>query len=97
MQIWSLQDSAKAASEGSGNKSFEELVLEKIKGTPEKVKKCRKVDLMTKIMKSEEYARAIKEKEVPPKKTVKGDKQNKKRSAGYPRDSRRNRQYQKAT
>ena len=82
--IWSLQESKKAASEGSANKSFEELVLEKMKGPPEKqVKKRRKVDLMTKIITDEEYVKAIKEKEEPPKKKVKGDKQKKKGSADH--------------
>ena len=82
--IWSLQESKKAASEGSANKSFEELVLEKMKGPPEKqVKKRRTVDLMTKIITDEEYVKAIKEKEEPPKKKVKGDKQKKKGSADH--------------
>ena len=82
--VWSLQNSTKAAYEGSANKSFEELVLEKMKGPPEKqVKKHRKVDLMTKTITDEGYVKALTEKEEPPKKKVEGDKQKKKGSTDH--------------
>ena len=59
--IWTLQNEA---AQESKNKSFEELVVEKMKGPSDKPrKKRRKIDLMTKVITDDEYLKAIKEKE----------------------------------
>ncbi|XP_065064643.1 uncharacterized protein LOC135690884 [Rhopilema esculentum] len=60
--IWHLQD--EPSPQQSQNRSFEELILEKMKGPIDQPKKKRrKIDLMTKVISDEDYLNAIKEKE----------------------------------
>ena len=69
-------ESANKSAEGSANRSFEELILEKMKGPVVKPKKQRrKIDLMTKVITNDEYLQTIRQKEEPPKKKKKTPRQ----------------------
>ena len=62
--VWSLQDEAPnimtSTSSTHSNKSFEDILLDKIKGPKEKpVKKRRKIDLKTKVISDEAYLAEI--------------------------------------
>ena len=60
--IWHLQD--EPSPQQSQNPSFEELILETMKGPIDQPKKKRrKIDLRTKVISIEDYLNAIKEKE----------------------------------
>ena len=69
--MWTIQNS-------TGNKSFEELVLDKIKGPQVKKKTTRrKVDLTAKVTTESTYVEKLKELEAKPKKTTKKKTQKK--------------------
>ena len=87
---WSLLDAASTPAVGSNgkeakiNKSFEELILSKVKPPKSQTpKKRRKIDLNARVVTSDEFLKGIedKEKEAEEKKNKKGTKKRKKKQA----------------
>ena len=79
--VWALmkKSTQPSASSTPGNKTFDELILEKVKGPTEKQpKKIRKIDLMAKVITDDEYREAIRQREEDISAKTKGKKKKKK-------------------